>query len=227
VNLSLQRKLAVFLLLILCAPLYILLRFFYGAAFLRMVIVALLITLFGLPFLSGMFAEHPLALAYRQHYDPTFNMALTLVAVYVSPIHLAWIVFGHFVKDGRHDVDYPGALLVPFVHPWLVEIPVALALPFAVSALAARGTIIPMALPQWVGFTLPAFGVQLSWWLAAVVTSGAFVGVSLLTVEPPRLRLRRWWKLRPKRSKLRFDPARIAVNPVVRNADADDVLGQR
>jgi len=226
-TLSLQRKLVVFLLLILSAPLYLLLRFFYGWAFLRLVAAGLAIQLVAVPFLKGFFDGHPVVVAYGDLYDGDLGWALFALASYVAPIHLVWILFGWFARDGRHDVDDPGRPLIPFVHPWLIDIPAAIGLPLAVTSLAASGTRIPLLVPEMLGYPLGDIGVSASWIPSAALVAGAYIGVAVLTVEPPRLGLRRWLKLRNRPRKLAHDVVRIALPPRRGRAARAEVLAQR
>jgi hypothetical protein len=225
--LSLQRKLVVFLLLVICAPLYVLLRFFYGGTFLRLLLLALPLHILGIPFLRGFFKGHHWLKLYGHQFDESYGLALFLLAFYVAPIHLLWFVFRWYARDGRHDLDDPGRPPIPFVHPWLIELPAAIALPFVVSRLAARRVTIPVIVPDWMGFTLPSVGVSGRWWQTAIIVSAAYIAVAWLTVEPPRLRLRRWFRLRQRAKRVPFDAARIAINPLRVTAGCSDILLRR
>lgn len=225
--LSPQRKLAVVLLLIACAPFYILVRYFYGGTFLRLIGLALVLQLLGIPFLRGFLDGEPFLSAYGHHFNEEFGWALFTLAIFVAPIHLVWMVFSGYVQDGRHDPDDPGHPLIPFVHPWLIDIPAAIALPFVVAYLASRHISIPVSLPAWVGFSLSDILVPIGWWQTSIIVSVAYIAIALLTTEPPHLRLRRWFRFRNKARRIPFDAVHLALNPLRGRAGRADILMQR
>jgi len=222
--LSPHRKLLVFLLLILCSPLYVLLRFFYGTAFSRMVVLALLLHILALPILFPMLMGQPSLAPYLRHYSEEYTVALLILAVFAAPVHIAWMLFMWFAGDGRYDPDEPGKPLLPFLHPWLVDFPAAIGLPFAVASLGAARTVIPVRVPQTFGFELPDIPVSSGWWFASVAVSVAYLAVAVMTVEPPRLRLRRWWIMRQRPRTLRFDAARLAIRRFAREGRKEDII---
>ena len=220
-----QPKLLVFLLLILCSPLYVMLRFYYGSTFFRMVVLALLLHILALPFVYFILLDQPAFAACARQYSMEYAVALMFLAFYALPVHLLWMFFLWFGSDGRYDPDDPGRPLLPFLHPWLIDLPVAIGLPFAVAALGRAQTYIPVYVPDVLGQDIDGFTVSSGWWFASVVVSAAYVGVALLTAPPPRIRLRRWLLMRKRPSKLRFDPVRLANRPFGREGRREDILG--
>jgi len=224
VIISLPRKFAVFFLLVLCAPLYVLLRFFYGKAFAKMLSGALAIHLLALAFLRDVLAEYSPTAEVAQLYDSAYGWGLAELAIYTLPLHLLWFLFYWFSQDGRYDVDQPGHPPLP-VHPWLLEIPIAMALPVVVATIGAIPVTLAVPVPSWLRFTLPDIIVSTHWWFAATVTSVAYIGVALLTTEPPRIRFRRTLKVATK--KVPFDVARIAVRPYRGTMDREAIINAR
>lgn len=74
--LSPHRKLLVFPPLILCSPLYVMLRFYYGSSFFRRVVFALLLNIVALPFLHIVLPEQPALMAYTRQFSLEYMVAL-------------------------------------------------------------------------------------------------------------------------------------------------------
>ena len=210
---TLPNKLLVFLALLLCAPLYLMLRFFYGAAFFKMVVLATVLNVFGIAILQGFVADDAEMSAALSIYDPGYAIALGILAIYALPIHLGWWLFMKAAGDRRYNVDAPGRPLVPFVHPWLIDIPVAITLPFLVASLGAAGFVVPLRFPQWLGLDISMLHVNPTWFQTSLIVSGAYLVAALSTAAAPKFSLTRWRLNRSSKSNLRFDDARVAVKP--------------
>ena len=189
------------------------LRFFYGASFSKMVALAFVLNAIGIPLMQGFFSDRPAIAQPLGHINVSYTVSLAILAVYVLPIHIGWLLFMHVAKDGRYDVDNPGRPLLPFIHPWLIDFPVAIGLPFAVSALGAAGVVFTVPVPQSFGIGNVEIHTNTAWWLTSVIVSGAYLVAAILTVEPPRFSFKRWRLRRQKPQKLRFDLARVAIKP--------------
>lgn len=205
---SLQRRLVIFVLLVACAPLYVLLRYFQGKSFFNMAALALVINL-GFAAVAMLF-EGPLLrlgppLTYL--YDPDFSLTLGKLALYVLPLHLLWVFFRDAVGDTRHDLDDSGRFPLP-IHPWLIDFPAALALPVAIYYADRLPVIVS---PSWLPFTLPTVAFSSEWLYPAIAMSASYLAVAVLATRPIRLRRRR--KLDIKPAKLRFDLVRPAKMP--------------
>jgi hypothetical protein len=223
---SLQTKFLLLALLIICAPFYVLARFFYGRTFGRFMLFALLahfIFLFGIELaeLYGYIALPP-------GYNSGLSLMLLSAAVYVLPLHLAWWFFHALFGDARYDVDTPGRAPIPFVHPWFIDIPLAIALPVAVWYSAALGAFVPPN-PDWMPLPLPRLELYPVWFDASVLIAAAYALAAVISVPAPQFKRRRKPKAirKPDAVEPAYDVARIAQMPTLPAHTIETIMARR
>lgn len=208
---SLHRKLGLLLLIAWCAPLYVLVRYFYGRSFFGLVLVALAFNLLGLPYLVDYVQGATRLPIYPVLYNPLLNETLALLALYVLPIHILWMVFYRMSGDTRYDLDSPGRVPIPFVHPWIADGAVALAAPYLLLKASTHPPFRPYVLDA-LPLDLPVIGFDAAWIWPAVTMAAAYALAAILSA--PALDFRFEGRVKRENDKgTAFDVATVAEVP--------------
>lgn len=212
---SLQTKFLLFLLLIPAAPLYLVVRYFYGRTFFRMLLFALLLNFAAWPFFLDYLRDSPTYGPIAGRYiDHDFHGMTLFVALHILPFHFGWSIYHRISGDGRYDLDAPGRPPIPLIHPWFVDLPLAALFPF----LVLNGASLPsfaLPTPAWLPFTLPTLYLDPAWFNASIVLAIFYAMAAMVSVPAPRFRFRKRAKPLPKpvAAKPSFDVASIASMP--------------
>ena len=178
---SLQTKFLLFLLLIPASPLYLVMRYFYGRAFFRMLLFALALNFAALPFAIDYLRDYLGFNPYPRYYHPDFHLMMLFIALHILPVHFGWSMFHGMSGDGRYDLDAPGRPPIPFLHPWVIDLPLAALFPFVVL----NGASLPsfaLPTPAWLPFTLPTLYLDPTWFSASIVLAILYAMAAMVSV---------------------------------------------